>query len=367
MIYLDHAAMTPPEDIALLAIGEALRSGAGNPDSVHSAGREARHLFERGRMQIGEYLGCAPSELRVTPSGGIALRAALEWVLARTSGKIVASPLEHPRVLDVLKSAESAGREVRWLKQPGGELGPDVGEDTAGAEVVVCSPLNHELGTQVKVQELFHLAKDAFWVLDAVQAAAWLDLGPLLRERAFIVASSAKLGGLPGVGLLRVPPELGFGAAFESELLPSPGALCWPAVAGLGAACGQRKPARDEARDRVCALARVLLTGMRDAAPDLAHNAGQTWMGPILSVSLPDVDGRALEAALDLRGVCVSRTSACQQRSTTGSPVVRSAFSDEPWRSCNATRWSLGWSTTPEDVDAAVAAFADAIRGLRRI
>jgi cysteine desulfurase len=73
-----------------------------------------------------------------------------------------------------------------------------------------------------------------------------------------------------------------------------------------------------------------------------------------VNVSIPQVSATALEHALDLQGVFVSRTAACRQRIEDHSPVVLAAYPDEPWRATNSIRWSLGWSTTSDDVDRAL-------------
>ena len=356
MIYLDHAAFTPVESVASTAMSSALESSWGNPQSVHAAGRRARAALEQARVEIGEFLGCAPQELRLCANATQAVLLALEWAVASSTGAVVSTRLEHPAVLAAIQRVERAGREVRWLDLPAGELA--AADVLTGASVIAISPLNHELGTTIDVARVRALAAEAWLVLDAVQAAGWLDLGPWLDARTFAIASSAKLGGPPGVAVLRAPLRR------DDERLQPAGGLPWLAAIGLGSACAYRRPRRSDACANGRRLGARLLAGLRAAAPQLVRNGGASWLGPILAVTVPEIDGRSIETALDIRDVAIARTSACRQQSDEPSPVVAAAYPDEPWRARGSTRWSLGWSTTEAEIDAAVAAFADALPSL---
>lgn len=368
MIYLDHAASTPVAEAALDAMMNAAREGGGNPASVHGAGRRTRAALDQARIEVAQYLGCMPAELRWEASGTSALRRAFNTALALSTGPVVSSRLEHPAVRTVIEPLEATGREVRWLPQPAGSLNMEqVSPMLEGAAVVALSAMNHELGTAPALEPLMALTSGAWWVVDTVQAAAWMNVSSLLGHRTFLACSSQKLGGPPGVAALRVPRELAFAGSGQREppFPESPGTPPWLAAIGMGAACHERGPALHEGLPRVRALSERLLSGLRSVCPDLVHNTGPGWTGPILDVSVPGVEARRMETALDLRGVCVSRTSACQQSRMVASPVVAAAFPDEPWRADSALRFSLGLSTTEEEIDEALEAWRSAIEELR--
>ncbi|WP_408889663.1 cysteine desulfurase family protein [Myxococcus faecalis] len=368
MTYLDHAASTPVHEAALEAMLSAMREGASNPSSVHAAGRKARAALDQARIEVSSYLGCLHAELRWEASGSAALGRALRSALSLCSGSLVSSRLEHPAVRNVVEQAESSGREVRWLSQPGGSLTPTVAAPLLeGAAVVALSAMNQELGTAPDLAPLLALAPSAWWVVDAVQAAAWRDLRPLLAPRVFLACASQKLGGPPGVAVLRVPRELAFAPAGRREprFPEAPGTPPWIAAIGMGAACRVRAPALREGLPRARAQAERLLAGLQRSCPDLVHNTGPDWVGPILDVSVPGVEARRMETALDLRGLCVARTSACQQARVVASPVVAAAFPGAPWRADSALRFSLGLQTSEEDLDAALEAWSSALSELR--
>ena len=355
MIYLDHAAATRVEDAAIEEMARFARATPGNPQSVHTAGRDARAAVERARTRVAEFLGWDPFELRFAPSGTIALQRAIRDVLAHAPGAVVSNALEHTAVRD-LHDAIATTHELRLLAMPGGEIDMAAAEPMlADASVVILSALNHELGTAPPLAQLFELAPHAWWIIDTVQAAVWLDLGELVRANTILVASSAKLGGPAGVAALRVPrPQPGASAIVGAFHGPEP----WFAAVGFGAACAARRDRRAAAFAHASANIERLLAGLRAHRSDLVVNAGPSRLGPILDVSVPGLDARHLEAALDLHGVAVARTSACRQRLDDGSAVVAAAFPDEPWRATTATRWSAGWTTSDADIDGAIVAFA---------
>ena len=78
------------------------------------------------------------------------------------------------------------------------------------------------------------------------------------------------------------------------------------------------------------------------------------------------IDGEALVIALDLRGFAVSTGAACSSGALAPSHVL-TAIGLSPDRARASMRFSLGRSTTAEQVDALVDALEGAVGHLRRI
>jgi cysteine desulfurase len=304
-------------------------------------------------------LGAPPIEVRLSTRGSRALEAAITLGLARRPGALALSRLEHPSILRIAERAAAHGREVSWLAAPAGRL--DVAKSAPAlrdAAVVVVSGLNHELGTLVDVAAVRAAAPDAWLVVDAVQAAPWIDLGPTRELDAIVVIAAQKLGGPPGAAALRLPAGVAVDERTDADLEDTG----WLAAVGFGEAC---RLARLNGRSRAVAARRradQLRDGIRAACPAAVFNGdGDTWCGPILNVSFPGYAATELTAALDLAGVCVARGSACLRQSTVGSPVVAAAYPDEPWRAATATRWSMGFGTTDVEIDSASGALSRAL------
>src|ERR671939_55755 len=108
-IYLDNNATTP----LLPAVWEAMRPFLtdvyGNPASAHSAGRKARQALEDARERVAELLGAHPDEVVFTSGATEANNLALFGLAGDPPGRLVASPLEHPCVLEPLRRLEQLG------------------------------------------------------------------------------------------------------------------------------------------------------------------------------------------------------------------------------------------------------------------
>lgn len=351
MIYLDHAALSPMPAQVVGAMTDAARDAWGNPDSVHAAGRRARARLEQARAEIAALLGAPPGEVRLATRGGQALEHAIRLGLERRAGPLALTRLEHPSILRTAERAAASGRPVVWLAAPAGRL--DAVANAAwlrDAAVVVVSALNHELGTLADVAAVRAAAPDAWLVVDAVQAAPWIDLRPLRALDAVVVVAAQKLGGPPGAAALRLPETTVAAARAEAEM-ESGG---WLAAIGFGEACRLARLGGEDRRAVGRRHGERLRDRIRAACPTAVFNgAPEAWCGPIVNVSFPGHAATEVTGALDLAGVCVARGSACLRRTTPASPVVAAAYPDDPWRAVTATRWSAGADTTPDDVDRA--------------
>ena len=65
-IYTDNAATTRVSEEVLEAMLPYLTEKYGNPNSLHSAGREVRIAVDRAREQVAAAIGCEPSEIYFT-------------------------------------------------------------------------------------------------------------------------------------------------------------------------------------------------------------------------------------------------------------------------------------------------------------
>lgn len=58
MIYLDHAATSPPLQCAKVAFNAASTAVWGNPNSLHSFGQSSRNALEASREAVAQCLKC---------------------------------------------------------------------------------------------------------------------------------------------------------------------------------------------------------------------------------------------------------------------------------------------------------------------
>src|SRR5262245_52089478 len=96
-VYLDHNATTPMRREARELFHALNESLAGNPSSVHQAGRAARHELDRARERVAAALGVHEDEIVFTSGGTEANNLALAGALSVRGPRaaLVTSAVEH--------------------------------------------------------------------------------------------------------------------------------------------------------------------------------------------------------------------------------------------------------------------------------
>ncbi len=351
MTYLDHNAGTPlfPEVVELLAEGFR-REPAGNPSSVHRAGRAARARLDEARSRVARVLGRSAREVLFTASGSEACATAVLG-LGR-GGALLTSGIEHPCVL---LAAERRGTPVVQLRP--GEDGRVLAEafDVAlgGGGVTLCAlqAANNETGVVQPADEVARLARARGVVsfVDAVQAPG--RLSPSFE--ADVVAYSAhKFGGPAGVGILVVRRGVRLEPLVpghqEGGLRGGTPAVVLCEAAALALELAEAGRAAEVAR--VAALRDGFERALR-AGRGGVHGAGAERLANTTSVCFPGVDAERVLIALDLEGFLVSVGAACASGTMRPSPVLLAmGVSEADARS--SIRVSFGRDTTESDVTA---------------
>lgn len=375
MIYLDHNAITPMRPEAKEAVQAAL-DVFGNPSSVHQAGRAARDLLDRARAQVAAALGAEPRDLVFTSGATEGAALAVRGVLARAPAgrrRLVVTAVEHPCVLSLARTLEREGTPLtvvpvdrRGLVDPGAfraALGPDVA-------LAAVMRANNETGVLLPVAELGGLARAAGAPLlcDAVQAVGKIELDVRTLGADLVLATGQKFGGPRGAGVLWIAPGLTLAPLLggEQERGRRAGTENLPGIAGLGAAVEAAVSRRAEEAERVGALRDRLEAGLLAAVPRARVNgAGAPRLPGTASLTFEGCDAEALLMAMDLDGVCASAGSACHSGSTKPSGVLLAmGLSDAEARS--TIRFSLGWTTAKDDVEAALAIVPPLVERVRR-
>jgi cysteine desulfurase len=361
--YLDHNAVTPARPEALEAAERALRAH-GNPSSVHAAGREAREILDRARAQAAGALGVAPRDLvftsGATESAALAIRGALAAAPEGRTGLVVTA-VEHPCVLDLARELSRGGTPVQVVSVDGDgvvDLEALAAAITPETALVCCMLANNETGVLQPVREAAGLARAAGALLlcDAVQAAGKVPVDVPGLGADLVALTGQKFGGVRGAGALWIAPGVRLAPLLggHQERGRRAGTENLPGIAAFGAGLAAAVAALPSAEPRVRALRARLEGGLLAAVPGTRVNGGRAPRLPgTLSVTFPGADGEALLVALDLDGICASAGAACTSGSTTPSHVL-SAMGLGPAEARATLRLSLGWPSTPADVEHAL-------------
>ena len=382
-VYLDHAATTPMRAEAIAAMTEEL-GRLGNPSSLHTAGRRARRVVEESREQLAEVFGARPSEVIFTSGGTEADNLAVKGLYwARQDvprRRVLTTAVEHHAMLDSVRWLEdSQGAEAVWLGvDPDGTVRPEAlraAITQAADQVAVVSVMwaNNEVGAIAPVSELAAVAHEYGipFHTDAVQAAAQLPVDFAASGVDALTVTGHKLGGPVGVGALILargvePVPVLHGGGQERDIRS--GTLDTPAIRAFAVAAAVCAKQRTEEAERLTALRDDLVRQVLAAVPDAVLNGPPSGPGRLpgnAHFSFPGCEGDALLMLLDANGIACSTGSACTAGVAEPSHVLLAMGADYS-RARGSLRFSLGHTSTQQDVDALAAVIGEVTDRARR-
>ncbi|MGO7212995.1 cysteine desulfurase family protein [Rhizobium ruizarguesonis] len=370
-LYLDWNATAPLHPAARAAIMRAI-DVFGNPNSVHGEGRAARAAIEGARRKVAALAGTAPGNVVFTSGATEAANLVLtpDFRMGRTPlrlGHLYFSAIEHPAVREGGRFARESMTEIPVTEAGIVDLDAlskllDAHDKAAGLPMVAVMLVNNETGIVQPVEgaaKIVH-AHGGLFVVDAVQAAGRIAIDIEKIDADFMIVSSHKIGGPKGAGALISRGE---------ALMPRPliqgggqerghrsGTQNSLALIGFGAAAEAASDELEARNATIGALRERLEAGMREAAADvMIHGEGGERVANTIFFTLPGLKAETGQIAFDLEGVALSAGSACSSGRLGESHVLTAMGRDAK---LGALRISLGFSTTEEDIDRAIAAFA---------
>lgn len=341
----------------------------GNPSSVHAEGRAARVLVEKARAQVAALVNARPEEVVFT-SGGT---EANNWVLGGAWEIIILSEIEHDSVraaalrskahkffIDVRRGRSEFDGPLGCIDPHHLHIIPDLHLDRA--LLVSVQIANNETGVIHHLREHVFCTREQGRVMhtDAVQAAGKIPVDFTALGVDFLSLSAHKIGGPKGVGALviregeQLTPLFGGGGQERRRRAGTENVI---GIAGFGAAA--EAAARDlPGLGHMAEMRDHLEREVKRVTPDAVIIAQDSPRLPNTScIALPGRKSETLVIALDLAGIAVSAGSACSSGKVARSHVLDAMRLNEEIVS-SAIRVSLGWSTTEQDIEAFLAAWA---------
>jgi cysteine desulfurase len=366
-LYLDHNATSPLDPEVLDAMRPHFLT-AGNAESRHSFGRQARRALETSKETVAQVLKADPSEVIFTSGGTEANNLAIFGLAGAESspGHVISNVIEHPAIAEPIARLEAAGFTIdRALVHESGivNIAQAIGSFRDNSRFVTLMLANNETGAIQPVSELATVAAQYGIPVhtDAVQAVGRIPVHFRELGVATLAASAHKFHGPAGVGLLLVRQGVRLGSRLfggGQQHGRRPGTVPIPLVVGLATAL-QKWQTEFQARfPRWIKLRDQLEVGLIHALGShrVIRNGSAVdsqRLPQTLNVGFPGLDGEALLMKLDMAGVAVSLGAACASGSRRPSPTLMAMHvPDDRLRS--SVRLSFGATTSEADINEAI-------------
>lgn len=378
-IYFDYNATTALDPAVREGMMPLLGATWGNPSSVHRVGRAARAALDDARYRLASCWKCRPSEVVFTSGGTESNNLAIlgtAQILRDRRRHLVASPVEHPAVLQAVRFLERHdGFRVTWLRVDAfGRVTVEAVNDAIRPDTALVTVMaaNNEIGTLQPVAAIGELCRSrgVLFHTDAVQVFGKQPFTDIHQFNADLVSVCAhKFHGPKGAGALFVrsplqPGPLVMGGAQENERRGGTENLA--GIVGLVEAFVRFVPApvfidatlREWTED----LARGAL-----AIPGVVRRGDPVHRLPnTVAFTVTGTDGMALVAGLDLDGICASSGSACSAGSLEPSHVLQ-AIGVPPAEANALIRFSLGRGNSEVEVHSVANRLESIFGKLRRV
>lgn len=373
MVYLDYNATAPVRPEALEAINDVFRN-VGNASSPHQAGRNAASRVDKARRQLAGLLNCTPGELVFTSGATEANNLALHAAYSN-GGTLVTTDVEHPAVLEVARALTVNTPDLR-VELPVDSNGTVDLEPLADAcrngrvSIVSVMLANNETGVLNDLRVVSKLAREvgALVHTDATQHVGRLPVDLNELDVDLLSLSAHKFGGPQGVGALFVRrgaelPHRPLLVGGGQERGWRAGTLNVPGIAGLGAAAEAARTQLIDEAAYIASLRDELETELATRVPGCwVNGAGAARLPGVTSVTFHGAPADAVLAAMP--DVAASDGSACTSGALAPSHVLLAMGLSRDDAECTV-RFSLGYGTTRNDIERAVASTVRAVAHVR--
>jgi cysteine desulfurase len=362
MIYLDHAATTYITKEVADLMHTILLNTFGNPSSTHKTGQNAKAILEESRKSIAKQLGVLASEIIFTSSG----TESINWILINAVENLnvkrfITTKIEHHAVLNTLEHLQKKhGVEVIYLTLDENgfinlsELNEKL--NSQSKTMVTLMHINNEIGTILPLKQISEICKQnqTLFHSDMVQSIGKNKIDLNETEIDFIAASAHKFHGPKGVGFLYASKKHTLkswllGGAQEKGLRAGTEAV--HQIAGMSKALEIELQNLESNQQKINKLRNYTCKKLNS---HFNHPKifGDYENSHIINVILPFNVQKAsmLTFNLNLKGIAVSRGSACQSGSVKPSHVLKTILSDSEKQLPNL-RISLATNNTFSEID----------------
>ena len=378
-IYLDHNATTPVDPEVVEVMIPYLSDNFGNASSAHNFGRDAKVALENAREQVAEIINCEPAELYFTSGGTESNNIAVLGTASKFKDKkthIVIGATEHHAVLEPAEFLHNKHNYVLDIipVDSDGFITADTLQKYINNDTFLVSIMfaNNETGTIQDIKSLTETthSKKALFHTDAVQAVGKVDVDVKKLGVDLLSLTAHKIYGPKGIGALFIKQGIKIDPLFyggSHEKKRRPGTENVAGAVGLAKTLEIAKNLMDSDFKKISELSDYFIKKVTETIPDVTLNGPRKNRVPqTVNLSFKGIEGESILLGLDLKGVAVSSGSACTAGATEPSHVLQ-AMGIDKILSQGAIRFSLGRTTTKDQLDYVVSVLPEVVNRLREL
>ncbi|MBA5791804.1 cysteine desulfurase [Flavobacterium sp. xlx-214] len=362
-IYLDNAATTSVRPEVVEEMIKILTNDFGNPSSTYAIGRHTKALIETARKTIAKQFNVTSGEIIFTSCG----TEGNNWIIRssiRDLGvkRIITTRMEHHCTLYSIQQMEKEyNTKIDFVNVlPNSEIDYAHLEELLKDEeptLISLMHVNNEVGTILDLKRVADLAQqyNALFHSDTVQSVGKIEIPLDEIPIDFIVASAHKFHGPKGAGFVfirkkNVLKPLIVGG--EQEKGMRAGTEAPHQVVGMSKALELSYQDLNKDRKTITELRDYCKSQLEDIFEGVAFNGNGNTFYNVLNIRLPFSSEKAamMLFQLDMKGIAVSRGSACQSGSQKPSHVLAEFLNDTELRK-PSLRLSFGHENTKEEID----------------
>jgi cysteine desulfurase len=363
-VYLDNAATTAIRPEVIERMTKVLHEDFGNPSSSHSFGRNSKNLIELSRKSIAKNLNATAQEIIFTSGGTEANNLIIQSCIRDLKvARIITSKIEHHAVLHTVQILEKQHNIIVEYVNilPSGAVDIVHLADLLSKNMntlVSLMHVNNEIGTVLDLERVGKICKQygAYFHSDTVQSIGKINFNLQDLPIDFLVASAHKFHGPKGIGFSFIKKGIvlnSFILGGEQEKGLRAGTESVHNIVGMAKALELSYSNLELDKEHIISLKKYTVEQLEKNFEGIQFigNTSETFY-PILNIILPFSENKTsmLLFNLDMKGIAVSRGSACQSGSAKPSHVLAEILSVENIKKPNL-RISYSHLNTLDDID----------------
>lgn len=372
-IYLDNAATTSMDPEVLKAMLPYFTEKYGNPEALHTKGKESLIAVDNARETVAKILNCREREVIFCGTATEANNLAIFGTARANKDKgnhLVTTKIEHSSVRRPFEQLEKEGFEITLLDvDKEGFVDPEELRRALTPKTIFVSIMyaNNEIGTIEPIKEIGEILQDhqAYFHTDACQIPGAESLDTKDLKIDMMTLNGSKIYGPKGIGVLfankdvKIKPII-FGSSHEHSLRA--GTHNTPNIVGFAKAL---ELVTKHDNKNIKKLRDKLINALIEKIPRSHLNGPTTRRLPNnINITILGIHAQEILLHLDEIGIYISTGAACNMGNEKPSKTLE-AIGLPQKEILSSFRITLGKNTTAEDINYVIERFPQIVEDLR--